>query len=240
MVRRRTCGRAATLLRESMLGAAAGAKPSTHTRAAKASRSCEHRGARCSESHANRIAGIEETGCLARARGQAGAASCSHLHESQRSSLLGDLVWGNDGVITGERNWRSYACIRSALSCGEAARAPCWREVRCTERAAAPRLMRRAAHRWRLIEDAPFTLALAALLLPVAAPQAVEEGFPQQQPHHTAGSHTHAHTHTPADNTHTHTHARPHTRTAVGESESDHGSRGSGRLRTNSSSNFMR
>ena len=35
---------------------------------------------------------------------------------------------------------------------------------------------------WRLIEDAPFTLALAALLLPVAAPQAVEEGFPQQQP----------------------------------------------------------
>ena len=104
MVRRRTCGRAATLLRESMLGAAVGAKPSTHTRAAKASRSCEHRGARCSESHANRIAGIEETGCLARARGQEGAASCSHLHESQRSSLLGDLVWGNDGVITGERN----------------------------------------------------------------------------------------------------------------------------------------
>ena len=47
---------------------------------------------------------------------------------------------------------------------------------------AAPRLMRRAAHRWRLIEDAPFTLALAALLLPVTAPQAVEEGFPQQQP----------------------------------------------------------
>ena len=41
--------------------------------------------------------------------------------------------------------------------------------------------MWRAAHRWRLI-DAPFTLALAALLLPVAAPQAVEEGFPQQQP----------------------------------------------------------
>ena len=75
MVRRRTCGRAATLLRESMLGAAAGAKPSTHTRAAKASRSCEHRGARCSESRANRIAGIEETGCLARARGQEGAAS---------------------------------------------------------------------------------------------------------------------------------------------------------------------
>ena len=75
MVRRRTCGRAATLLRESMLGAAVGAKPSTHTRAAKASRSCEHRGARCSESHANRIAGIEETGCLARARGQEGAAA---------------------------------------------------------------------------------------------------------------------------------------------------------------------
>ena len=116
MVRRRTCGRAATLLRESMLGAAAGAKPSTHTRAAKASRSCEHRGARCSESHANRIAGIEETGCLPRARGQEGAASCSHLHESQRSSLLGDLVWGNDGVITGERNLNcaNKECERSA------------------------------------------------------------------------------------------------------------------------------
>jgi len=63
------------------------------------------------------------------------------------------------------------------------------------------RLMWRAAHRWRLI-DAPFTLALAALLLPVAAPQAVEEGFPQQ---HSAarifvavcGSHTHTRAHAP-------------------------------------------
>ena len=58
------------------------------------------------------------------------------------------------------------------------------RRVGEVPRSAAPRrlmLMWRAAHRWRLI-DAPFTLALAALLLPVAAPQAVEEGFPQQQP----------------------------------------------------------
>ena len=42
----------------------------------------------------------------------------------------------------------------------------------------------RAARRWRLI-DAPFILALAALLLlsvaAAAAPQAVEEGFPQPQ-----------------------------------------------------------
>ena len=90
----------------------------------------------------------------------------------------------------------------------------------------APRLMRHATHRWRLIEDAPFTLALAALLLPVAAPQAVEEGFPQQ---HSA-AHSLCDT-LSVDRTHTRTRA---TRTAVGESESDHGSRGSDRLRTNS------
>ena len=73
-------------------------------------------------------------------------------------------------------------------------------EVRCNG-ARPRRLMWRAAHRWRLI-DAPFTLALAALLLPVAAPQAVEEGFPQQ---HSAarifvavcGSHTHTRAHAP-------------------------------------------
>ena len=45
-------------------------------------------------------------------------------------------------------------------------------------------MMRRAAHRWGLVDE-PFILALAALLLlPVAAapaPQAVEEGFPQPQ-----------------------------------------------------------
>ena len=37
---------------------------------------------RCSESHANRIAGIEETGCLARARGQEGAASSARTFMS--------------------------------------------------------------------------------------------------------------------------------------------------------------
>ena len=115
------------------------------------------------------------------------------------------------------------------ISSGEAARAPCWREVRCTERAAAPRLMRRAAHRWRLIEDAPFTLALAALLLPVAAPQAVEEGFPQQQPHLTTRWIARAHTHT-----HTDAHAPRAQAWANPNLIRDHGSRGGGRLRTNS------
>ena len=37
---------------------------------------------RCSESRANRIAGIEETGCLARARGQEGAASSARTFMS--------------------------------------------------------------------------------------------------------------------------------------------------------------
>ena len=94
--------------------------------------------------------------------------------------------------------------------------------ARCHERGRqgdAPRLMWRAAHRWRLI-DAPFTLALAALLLPVAAPQAVEEGFPQQQPHLTTRWIARAHAHT-------HRRTRS-TRTGVGESESDQRSRFTG------------
>ena len=73
---------------------------------------------------------------------------------------------------------------------------------------AAPRLMRRAAHRWRLIEDAPFTLALAALLFPVTAPQAVEEGFPQQHQNSARAAYRYSlcvcgsHTRTRAHNTH--------------------------------------
>ena len=88
MVRRRTCGRAATLLRESRLGAAAGAKPSTHTRAAKARRSCVDRGARCSESMLT-IEGV----WAADVRGQREADSAwgmANLH------AWGDLACGNE------------------------------------------------------------------------------------------------------------------------------------------------
>ena len=211
MVRRRTCGRAATLLRESMLGAAAGAKPSTHTRAAKASRSCEHRGARCSESHANHIAGIEETGCLARARGQEGAASCSHLHESQRSSLLGDLVWGNDGVITGEPKL-SCLCMHSFRSIVR----------KCCEGAV---LARGALHgaRGRAASDAACSSSMEADRgravhlgsSGTAAPSRGATGGRGGLPAATAASHrwiahTRTHTHTGRQHTHAHTSAATH------------------------------
>ena len=93
MVRRRTCGRAATLLRDSRLGAAAGAKPSTQTRAAKARRTAWIGGHAAQRPMLN-IEGVGERLCAAqrfKAEGEL------RFIDSLRLSEEMDLAVGNEG-----------------------------------------------------------------------------------------------------------------------------------------------
>ena len=94
-MRRRTCGRAATLLRDSRLGAAAGAKPSTQTRAAKARRTAWTGGHAAQRPMLN-IEGVGERLCAAQRSRRRARLTLHRCFSLEEKSGLREMVGGKE------------------------------------------------------------------------------------------------------------------------------------------------